>query len=171
MLNQADIDKTREKLQDRLWASGGSSRRQDHIDARNALVAFERAEAVMEEHEQTSDHRRTERWGQLHGCARCQNAEATLAAIIEQTLTEVRMKTPTEALEPVMAELEPPNCPTATVDDVDALQAAIIALVIGELEALGCPDPGEEYDSRMRAINPDFPLCTRCQRLAEWRAL
>ena len=107
MLNQADIDKTREKLREAvgtvmLWNSKASAEKtlaqkqavvdlvtlDDLTNALDALIAFEvtASHAVCERRTKTGtciDKRYSSPCG---GC----KAEATLAAIIEQTLTEVR---------------------------------------------------------------------------------
>ena len=71
------------------------------------------------------------------------------------------MKTPTEALEPVMDAMH-----HLLQDGEPALTAAIVALVIGELEALEC----EVGDAGCVEANDPEP-CDRCQRLAAWRAM
>ena len=68
------------------------------------------------------------------------------------------MITPSEALEPVLALIAPLLYADGTEADVSESRAAVVALVVAELEAMigghvsGCP-------------------CSICQRLAAWRAL
>lgn len=77
------------------------------------------------------------------------------------------MLTPSEALEPVLRAAIPEGPGTFEIADV-ALRAAVVALVVAELEAIGCCRGGPLCSD---AEIPTGEACTRCQRLAAWRAM
>ena len=86
------------------------------------------------------------------------------------------MLTPSEALVPVLAAstvmLYPPDVPEA-VPSISALRAAVVALIVAELEYAGCVRPRDEQSrcAGYTAYSNPYQPCTRCQRLAAWRTL
>lgn len=79
------------------------------------------------------------------------------------------MLTPTEAMEPVLAAAEDVAIDCANQEDccavvhTDSLRAAVVALVVAEVEAMPCFCWTYHED--------EGKTCGRCQRLAAWRAM
>lgn len=82
------------------------------------------------------------------------------------------MLTPSEAMEPVMLKAL-----YIRQDGPEPTRAAVVALVVAELEAMPCTGVTVNGTRTDLVCNPEYPsteeyeLCARCQRLAAWRAM